>query len=915
MPVADPPPDDEAFLGDTVTPGQLVSDADVDSLHTTHASGKRTAVGRPGPTLEKGEPVDRYVVLDQLGVGGMGEVYSAWDPVLDRKVALKLLKAEHQAAGKLADELRIRLMREAQALARVTHPSVVTVHDVGIVDDQIYLAMEFVEGRTLTQWLAERPRGWREIVDTFLEAGEGLAAAHEAGVTHRDFKPDNVIISQSGRARVMDFGLAHAHDSTTERPPRDESVPGAIERRITSPGVMLGTPAYMSPEALYGKETDPRSDEFSFAVALYEALYGHRPFEGATAFAVAAEIEQHKVRPPPRGTRVPRRVHELLVRALRAKADERFPTLRELLVQLGVRKRSRQRQVVTALIAGLSVLALLAVIGLWQRERQRCAGMAGRLAGIWDEPVRVTSRAAFERTNAPWATSSWLETERLMNEWSTRWVTARTAACKATDGRPDEQLGETIVCLSRRLADFDATAQLLRNADLEIAERGPLLASALPALSVCDLVTPSRRPDTATLSAPLARARALIDTGKLVDAERVLDALAPQAREARDDRALAEATWLKARLAAARLDHAAAEQHAERAALLALSLGVDEVAARAWIDRVGFASMASDPQSAARWVPYARASVDRLGAPRELEASLSNNEAVLASRVGRHADALALHRRALSLRESVFGPRSELAARSHSNIGVALRALGRAADAIEAFRVALAIEEQVLAPEHPAVADTLNNLANALHDTGADAEAAQLLERSLAIRERAYGPASSKVAQSLSNLGAVLVELGRANDAVTVLQRALAIREASAGSDGLSLAPTLTNLATAQRRAGSLQAAIAADTRALEIREAKLGPKSAELTRNLVGLAASKLATPDLAGARPLLERALLVAPAGSIERGDALLLFVQTLGAADPRRRALLEEALQAWPASYGSRAEAEQLLRSAKP
>jgi serine/threonine protein kinase len=314
-------------------------------LERTHHSGEHRdpTTPSPAPALEKGAAIDRYVVLGQLGKGGMGEVYAAWDPVLDRKVALKLLKAEHQSSD-IADELRLRLMREAQALARMTHPNVVTVHDVGIVDGQVYLAMEFIEGQTLTKWLAEKPRTWREILSVFLEAGEGLAAAHEAGVTHRDFKPDNVVIGTNGRPRVMDFGLAYAHEAPKEHslatplPATGEAPTSSIRRRITLPGIMLGTPAYMSPEAMYGQKTDPRSDEFSFAIALFEALYGARPFDGATAPAVAAEIQLNRVRPIPRKSPVPRRIHHLLLKALRASPDERFQSLQALLVQLGRRR-------------------------------------------------------------------------------------------------------------------------------------------------------------------------------------------------------------------------------------------------------------------------------------------------------------------------------------------------------------------------------------------------------------------------------------------------------------------------------------------------------------------------------------------------------------------------------------------------
>ncbi|MDP3502876.1 MAG: serine/threonine-protein kinase [Myxococcales bacterium] len=914
--MADSHPKDDPLLGDTLTPAR--GPRTDPAFEATHHSGEHLdpVAQQPAP-LAKGEPLDRYVVLDRLGQGGMGEVYAAWDPVLDRKIAIKLLKAEHQASG-IADELRLRLMREAQALARMTHPNVVTVHDVGVVEGQVYLAMEFVEGLTLTKWLAEKPRGWREILGIFLDAGEGLSAAHDAGVTHRDFKPDNVVISRDGRARVMDFGLAHAHENQPQpTAPLTDTPTGSMRRRITLPGIMLGTPAYMSPEAMYGQKTDPRSDEFSFAIALFEALYGFRPFEGTTAPGVAAEIQLNRIRPPPRKTSVPRRIYQLLQKALRANPDERFQTLRALLVQLGRRRSSRQRQLATVAVAVLSAFSLVLVVVLSRREAQRCAGVSSRLIGVWDEKTKREARAAFERSTRPWAMAAWSESERLMDGWGRRWVDRRRAACEASDGRADEQLGQSIVCLSRRLADFDATAQLFKNADDEIVERAVSLAAALPTLSACEHAAPVRSTEEGDeLRKGLAGVRALIDAGKLRDArERVSQVMAQATSQDASD-ALAEATWLKARLAAAELDFAKADQLSEDAILLAQQHQSDEVAARAWVDRVGFAGASNlDLQDAERWARYARVAVNRFGAPRELEASLANNEAVLRSRQGRHDEALAGHQKALGLREAVFGPESPLAARSHNNCGITLRAMGRRSEAIAEFKRALSIEEKVLAPDHPAVADTLNNLANALHDDGAHDAAISSLERSLSIRERAYGADSPKVAQSLSNLGAVWLDTDKPKEALAVLTRALAIKEKTAGPSALTVAVTLTNLATAQRRANAFAEALESDSRALEIRKTALGAASPELARNLTGLGATKLGEGNTGAARGYLEQALALATPKSIEHGDAAFLLAKALGTSQRARSlALIEDALLEWPASYGTRAEAKALHEALK-
>lgn len=914
--MADSFPTDDPLLGDTVTPARPSSGDP--ALETTHHSGERTDPSAPTPaSLEKGTALDRYVVLEQLGRGGMGEVYAAWDPVLDRKVALKLLKAEHETSS-IADELRLRLMREAQALARMTHPNVVTVHDVGIVNGQVYLAMEFVEGLTLTKWLTATKRGWREILAVFLEAGEGLAAAHEAGVTHRDFKPDNVVIGTNGRPRVMDFGLAHAHETKSEAKPAPGPAPlldtptgSTMRRKITLPGIMLGTPAYMSPEAMLGQKTDPRSDEFSFAIALFEALYGARPFDGETAPAVAAEIQLNRTRPPPRTSPVPRRIHQLLLKALRCNPDERFQTLRALLIQLGRRKSSRQAQLVTVAIAALVGVTFFVVLALSRREAQRCASVATRLAGVWDDRTRAEAKTAFERSSRPYASASFAETERLMSAWGRQWIERRRAACEASDGRADEQVGQAIVCLSRRLADFDATAQLLRSADEEIVDRAVGLAAALPSLAVCEHVAPVLATvEGEDLRKELAGVKALIEAGKLKEAHGQVEAVLTKARARDAGDALAEATWLRAKLAAAELDFTTADALAEDAILLAQQHQSDELSARAWVDRVGFAGAGTlDLANAERWTRYARVAVDRYGAPRELEASLANNEAVLRARQGRYADALTLHQKALGLREAVFGPESPLAARSHNNLGATLRSLGRTEEAVTSFRRALAIEERLLAPDHPAVADTLNNLGNALHTLAREQEAIDVLRRSLTIREKVFGADSPKVAQSLSNLGAVWLDADQPREAKTALVRALAIKERTAGPRSATVAITLTNLAIAQRRVGELDAALASDRRALEVRRELLGAKSPELARNLTGLGATRLEQGQFAAAKALLEQALERSTPGSAERGDAAFLLAKAFP-AEGRAEALLLEADRCWPPTYPSRPEATQVL-----
>jgi len=290
---------------------------------TDKAAGSVVALGR-------GDALGRYIVLSRLGAGGMGVVYAAYDPDLDRKVAVKVLRPDAAV-----DEAR--LLREGRAMARVQHPNVIVVYDVGTFADGVFVAMELVDGTTLDGWLEARHPDWRAIVDVFVKAGSGLAAAHAVGMVHRDFKPANVLIGSDGRVRVVDFGLAR---STGDEPPVPVEAEFSPERtpsqlgEVTRTGALVGTPSYMSLEQLHGAPIDARSDQFSFSVALYRALFGERPFAGDSTAALAAEIASGRVRPPPKSTRVPGWLHKVVLRGLSARSEDRWPTMDAMLAAL-----------------------------------------------------------------------------------------------------------------------------------------------------------------------------------------------------------------------------------------------------------------------------------------------------------------------------------------------------------------------------------------------------------------------------------------------------------------------------------------------------------------------------------------------------------------------------------------------------
>ncbi len=294
-----------------------------------------SAPGSGGP-VRAAQRVGRYLILRQIGAGGMGVVFAAYDEELDRKVAVKLLRQ----AGDARSDLRARILREAQAMARLSHPNVVQVYEVGEVATaagQVFIAMEFIEGTTLSEW--QRQRSWEEVLPVYLEAGQGLRAAHESGLVHRDFKPDNVLVGKDGRPRVADFGLARIRETDPADPVSVAAVSqmspeSLLVTPLTQDGAILGTPAYMSPEQYRGEPTDSRCDQFSFCAALYEGLYKTLPFAGQTLAELRHNVLGGNIRPPPPRSTVPPTVEAALRRGLATDPERRFASMGAMLEAL-----------------------------------------------------------------------------------------------------------------------------------------------------------------------------------------------------------------------------------------------------------------------------------------------------------------------------------------------------------------------------------------------------------------------------------------------------------------------------------------------------------------------------------------------------------------------------------------------------
>lgn len=425
--------------------------------------------------IERGTKVGRFVVVAELGSGGMGAVFAAHDPELDRQVALKVMR---NAAGE--EEDRVRMLREGQAMARVTHPNVITVYEVGTADGIVFLAQELLDGGTLGTWL-EKPHTQDEIVEKLVAAGRGLAAAHAAGLVHRDFKPDNVLLGKDGRVRVADFGLARATAmhadglATTNRgggPPRVDDVTRTPMSPLTRTGAVMGTPMFMAPEQHRGERADARSDQFGFCVALYHALYKDWPFPGKTEPALADAVIEGRMNPEPKGASVPARLRKVLLRGLSTDPARRYPSMEALLAELAPAPVRRGRW---PLAVGASVLlAGLGVGGYLFVQAQRDGATAATTTSGSDAPRPTAPGDIAELTTAQgpaWMTNA-IDQGRLADA-----IVKYDLAAKGTQGPYAAMAQAGIAFMEVLRGNLDAA-----EAKIEAAEKGlATRASAAPA--------------------------------------------------------------------------------------------------------------------------------------------------------------------------------------------------------------------------------------------------------------------------------------------------------------------------------------------------------------------------------------------------------------------------------------------------
>ena len=824
----------------------------------------------------KGQALGRYIALDELGVGGQGVVLSAYDPELDRKVALKLLKPG--AAGSSGSDGQIRLLREAQAMARLAHPNVIAVHDVGTLGDQVFVAMELVDGGTLKGWL-KQPRHWREVVGVFIQAGRGLAAAHAAGLVHRDFKPDNVLLGKDGRARVTDFGLARLvrgdgpiseaavalarsrHGSGTgsgsgsgsgstsdgERSVSAASASlatGALNANLTQQGVVVGTLNYMPPEQFRGETPDARSDQFSFCAALYRALYGKRPFdpqelraaawgwdEDVTKGIRASASAPSPIHEPPRGAGVPAWLRKAIMRGLSMAPAQRFASMDALLHVLERRMaRARWRWPAAAgllLLAGAGAAAAMRI----SEQRTLCSGARLKLRGVWDDQVAEQIEAAFKATGAGYAADASRGVRAALDRYAAKWSAVHREACEATRVRGEQSeslMQKRMTCLDGRLKDLAALGRVLATADAKVVQRAADAAAALPSLAACSDASalesraappddPQVRARVDAMQGQLADVRAMGSAGRFKGALEIVQSVAPEAEKIGYRPLMAEALfnlgWMQDRNG----EPAAAEKTLVKAMVAAEEGRDDSLRAQAGTKLVyvtGSSLMHREPSAV--WADLTAAVLHRMGGDPDLEAQLRLEQ-------------------------------------------------GSVAMAHRVFPEAKALYEQALAgfqrvdPNHPELPLVLANLGRACAGVGDRARAAALLEQSLALAEQAKGKEHPALAFAHYDMGQLYVELGEYERALQHAERAKEIWASSEGQEHPDVGDAYDNIGTVYQKWGKYDLAMDAFRKAEKIKEKALGEEHHDVAYSLDGLGQTLLLAGKPNDAMPYLERALVL--------------------------------------------------------
>jgi eukaryotic-like serine/threonine-protein kinase len=819
-------PDDRDDLLGGAEPARVAA---IDAEHLRNAVAARLFGSAAEPVK-----IGRFTVLKRLGAGGMGVVYAAYDNELDRKIAIKLLRGVDETGAHIA-----RLKREAQALAKLSHPNVVHVYEIGSFRKQVFVAMEFVEGVSLRDWEPASGSGAvDEILAKFGEAGLGLAAAHAAGLIHRDFKPDNALVGNDGRVRVLDFGLARGLAEDEDAPAASleqsvdlfESTDSNLRTPLTRTGAILGTPAYMAPEQHLGKRADARCDQYAFCIALFEKLYGQRPFAAINLRQLVMRVLDGKIEEPSESRHaVPQWLRRVIERGMAVDPEQRWPDMNSLLVALGG-PRSKRR----GWLLGVATVVLAATVGTtWAFTRDTgpgpCEGGERELVGVWDDEVRAQVHAAFLATNAPYAENAWQGTSHHLDTYADAWVEMHREVCEASVVRQEESpelFGRKMVCLGQRLTELEQLTELLVDADADVVSLAVVAAGSLAQIDACtderSLISDVDDERLDELERLLASASGRKALGKYDEGFVIAEQALELARQIGTSHGEGRALLLLGDLQTKRRKVPEAKQYLREALRRADVAGDDATRVEALTHLMRVAYLEHDLDGGEGLAADARAALDRLGSAPLLEADFYLQIGSLATARGDSEQAGEYHRRALEIREAQLGADHPEVAISLTNIANALRAQGHHQQSEEMARKALAIFEAQLGADHPYTAASHNNIGNSRLEQGRHiswddperaqpyfAEAEQQYRKAVAIREANFGSEHASVALNLHNLGEAQRLQGNYADARKTLERTLEIKRQHMAEDHPSIVLTSTALGRVLLDLGEGQAALA----------------------------------------------------------------------------------------------------------
>jgi len=791
--------------------------------------------------------IGEYFVLHRVGAGAMGTVYAAYDPDLDRKVAVKVLK--ERASGESIG--RKRLQREARALARLQHPNVVTVHAVGEAAGHAWVAMAFVDGVDLATWLGAEKHGWQDVLDVFVGAGRGLAAAHAAGVIHRDFKPGNVLIGKDLQVRVADFGLArpaelasgagdHAgagqgvDDLGAARELGETSVadaapdPGPLGSRpgsglstaspswtagddhLTRTRGVVGTPMYMAPEQHVGSRVGASADQYAYCLSLYEALYGEFPFDHTSVISLVEEKHAGAIKAAPASSDVPRWLRRIVVRGLAPEPDDRHPSMDALLAEIDAqRRRAQGRSGRRLALGGVAVAVALAGLGGWYAASNAipgpaaadpCAEAAADIEARWDQAARSELTTTIEAVEVPFAKTSAEHIMGVLDEHAASLAELRTDTCREEHaGRLATQSARLRRdCLDDARARFDLVLEILATTDRAVLESSSaLLSRTLTSPEACRFPSwvvlpddPDRAEERRAISGDVARFYALNTTGKVEEAQALATTLEARFETVQDGTARGElARMLANRLPPAQPRHfellhiAYAEALRFRDFALAVFIGIDLAQGHTAMLRHEEALRRID-ETVAVW----DAMVATAGYEGELPPLVAAMRAQLAT-----------------LRGDVLKESGSMqAAIDASRAGIERWA---AIDGFEGFKV-----------------NAYNNLAEVLRQAGEHGEAMALYDQALDLAIGEMGPSSPRVATIYNNRGGAQIELGNYERGVEDLHKGREIQVALDGEKDVNIGLIDYNLATVDLLEGRLEAAEAKLDTAVTVWGATLPP-------------------------------------------------------------------------------------------